>query len=531
MMPQEQHRNRRTRGLARIRFAQAAQLASGLALHFFRLLRFCRHELAAIAHSGSYLQAPLLPSETPLVRRGRVTNLMRYASSLCILATGCQIANKPAAQEIRLAERKGTPPPVRPVPSDAVDPAELLENARFTEQLKGWSSTGKANELVTVSSTESANALRVRGMTVQKLAPTALVPGKAYRLKFTACRLEKRDAEVAIKFRKPANQETFRTFAESVADDKPRAYSIEFTAPAYAAQVEVSFDPKGGALLLSSVSLQMRAPIPQTEPVSSWAGSFVPEGYALVFNDEFNGNSLNRRKWFTRFIYSSERLDRLNDENQRYADNDNQRVGNGILHLVAKRLRPMQPSSVNFESGMIRSDWTVRYGFFEARVKMPSALGVWAAFWLNSDVSEDGRLTHPPEIDFFEFVNNGKDDRVNAIHIGASSVPGHPDRFVYQHPRFNERNWNYVAPFNFNEGWHTVAGEWTPEDLTLYVDGLKIVTRTIKWQYADGSLAGPAHLLLNLAIGGQWAGRYGIDDAAFPQALAIDWIRVYQKLD
>jgi hypothetical protein len=35
---------------------------------------------------------------------------------------------------------------------------------------------------------------------------------------------------------------------------------------------------------------------------------------------------------------------------------------------------------------------------------------------------------------------------------------------------------------------------------------------------------------LNLAIGGQWAGRYGIDDSAFPQALAIDWVRVYQKL-
>lgn len=36
-------------------------------------------------------------------------------------------------------------------------------------------------------------------------------------------------------------------------------------------------------------------------------------------------------------------------------------------------------------------------------------------------------------------------------------------------------------------------------------------------------------MLLNLAIGGQWAGRHGIDDAAFPQGLEVDYVRVYQK--
>lgn len=41
--------------------------------------------------------------------------------------------------------------------------------------------------------------------------------------------------------------------------------------------------------------------------------------------------------------------------------------------------------------------------------------------------------------------------------------------------------------------------------------------------------AGYAHVLLNLAMGGQWAGRYGIDDSAFPQALEIDYVRVYQR--
>ena len=67
--------------------------------------------------------------------------------------------------------------------------------------------------------------------------------------------------------------------------------------------------------------------------------------------------------------------------------------------------------------------------------------------------------------------------------------------------------------------------------MSIYIDGLKVVTSTFQWKYADGSLAAPAHVLLNLAIGDGWAGRYGIDDSAFPQALAVDWVRVYQKTD
>jgi beta-glucanase (GH16 family) len=452
------------------------------------------------------------------------------ACALGGVAIACQVARKPAAQEIRLRETsKRIPPPVRPATSYAVDSTELLQNARYSEQLQGWLSARDSNELVPSQIRPGQACLRVNGDTVQKLAPTALLPGRSYRLKFTARLIEKGAASIAIKFRRPANNETVRTFSVPVASDKFQDYSLEFTAPAYTAQAELAIELDGTKLLLDSSSLQMRPALIQTEAVTSWGGSFVPPGYALVFNDEFNGTELNRRRWFTRFIYSSEKLDRLNDENQRYSDDGNHRVSGGILSLVAKRLKLARVSGINFESGMIRSDWTVRYGFFEARVKMPGALGVWPAFWLNSDIAENGRLTHPPEIDFFEFVNNGKDDKVNKIHFGFSSSPGQKDRFLYQSEHFVERYWDYVAPFNFNEGWHTIGSEWTPEAVTMYVDGLKIVSRTTQWKYKDGSDAGPAHLLFNLAVGGKWAGRYGIDDAAFPQSLAIDWVRVYQK--
>ena len=427
---------------------------------------------------------------------------------LTLMLCACQTARGAELGEIRLAERSKAPPPNLPPPAYVVDARELLP--------ADWS---KPEEQ------------RFNADTKLALGPATFKPGHSYRLSFTGRAVGDKPGFVSIKFREPAHQGTFRSFVQSVEPGKARSYALELTAPVYAALPELAIDAKGAQLVVQAASLRERAPLSNTEPVASWAASYVPPGYGLVFNDEFSGAALNRRKWFTRYIYASETLDRLNDENQRYADNDNHRVSGGILRLVAKREKLSKPSGLNYQSGMIRSDFTVRYGFFEARVKMPSGLGTWAAFWVNSDVSETGRLSHPPEIDFFEFVNNGKDDKVNKIHSAATRTPeGFVARFLYKNERFVEQHQDYRAPFDFDAAFHTVGAEWTPTDFSLYVDGLKIVTRTVEWKYKDGELAGPAHVLLNLAIGGQWAGRYGIDDAAFPQALAIDWVRVYQKL-
>lgn len=425
------------------------------------------------------------------------------ASAGCVLLalTACQIAKRPAPEE-RLAGVKTAPPvalPPKYQPSgDELAPSELRGEVRLLD-----------------------------GAAPFRWEPGKILPGHSYTLTFTA--QSRTPTAVAIKFREPKHNDSFRTYRVEVAGDKPKPYRLELTAPAYTERVELVAEAKPSELALGAVSLLERAPLLRTEPVSSWNGSYVPPGYALVFNDEFSGTKLNRDKWFTRYIYSSETLDRLNDENQRYADNGNHELAGGVLRLTARRSKLSRPTGVNYESGMIRSDFTFRYGFLEARVKMPGGLGVWPAFWLNSDVSDLGKLSHPPEIDIFEFVNNGKDDKVNGIHSAATKDPEAKTRFSYEHASFKQSIQTYQAPYDFSRGWHTIAAEWTPSELSVFVDGLKIYTRNFRWVYADGTPAGPAHVLLNLAIGGQWAGRYGIDDTAFPQSLAVDWVRVYQK--
>jgi hypothetical protein len=41
----------------------------------------------------------------------------------------------------------------------------------------------------------------------------------------------------------------------------------------------------------------------------------------------------------------------------------------------------------------------------------------------------------------------------------------------------------------------------------------------------------PFYLILNLAIGGGWGGKEGIDDTIFPQRFEIDYVRVYKHRD
>lgn len=433
----------------------------------------------------------------------------------CILAS-CEPQMKSAgAAPNTEGDEKASPAPAERAPevlvSRAADPPPVLPRRAYQSQRPPVFELGE---------------LRTGREVVRRLPPKTLSPKKSYRLTFRG--EAPGGGKLQVIFREPQDR-SFRTF-EVEAPSQGGVGLLEFDAPAFTERAELRLVPRRGELRVRDLKLVLIPAREQTEPIRSYQDSFVPRGYGLVFNDEFEGAALERSKWFTRYIYGSETLDRLGSEKQRYRDNDNHVVAGGVLKLVARKTTDSDPQGVHYESGVIRSDFTFHYGFLETRVKMPGGLGVFPAFWLNSDVSRTGRMEHPPEIDIFEFVNNGKDDTVDKIHIAASSPPGYTNRVLFSDRDFNRKHKTYRAPFHFNEGFHTIGCEWTPSAITTYVDGKPIVMTTFRWVYDEGELGGPAHVLLNLAIGGEWAGRYGIDDAAFPQALEVDWVRVYQRL-
>jgi beta-glucanase (GH16 family) len=287
-------------------------------------------------------------------------------------------------------------------------------------------------------------------------------------------------------------------------------------------------------------------------------GDFHPAEYTLVFEDEFAGNELDRTRWCTRYIYGGGAkpqiideecqypgegtADHLNDEKQRYVDFNMSGarmhvVSSGILNLRATKTGASEEAP--YEAGMIRSKRTffatadTSY-YFTTRVDLPNVRGTWPSFWLNSDRKPDGTTGWPPEIDIFEGALNEQEDTEFMLRMGSQiRSTGQTDsgrrEVTFSAPGFNLR-WNtYKAPYSLRDRWIEVGAEWTHRGVCYFVNGLKVMCENYRWAYEGGLQAAPAHMLLNLAIGGSWAGRHGIADEKFPTELRIDYVRVYAK--
>jgi beta-glucanase (GH16 family) len=281
---------------------------------------------------------------------------------------------------------------------------------------------------------------------------------------------------------------------------------------------------------------RLRSFLPAAALALVTSSTFIPakpahaSGWVITFEDDFSGTSLDRSKWFTRYIYNNGKMDHFNDEKERFRENGNHVFKDGILNLVAQKPTPKG----YYPSGMIRSRQTFRYGYFEARIKMPPGKGMWPAFWLNSDYDKNGKLSWPPEIDIMEYAANHKQEKPNMVHsnVAISKPNKQGGQWLYRDPDFNEKFHFYNAPEDMTKDWHVYGLLWDTDDtVTAFLDGKKLWQRTYRWVYKDGNEAGPAHILINLSVGGKWAGAGGIDNDAFPASLQVDYVRVCKRAE
>ncbi len=248
------------------------------------------------------------------------------------------------------------------------------------------------------------------------------------------------------------------------------------------------------------------------------------KGYQLVkdwdFVSKIRTTSALQAEFYPFYVYSNGTLNWLtgNNEWQRYRDFTN---GNHVFRAEGLALRAFlksgQPLAAgNIDSGMLRSRWIGQYGYYEVKMKVPPGLGLWPAFWLNP---QDQKW--PPEIDVVEIVNNGRDTTRNSFHM----VHG----VGRQDPTYSllDQWGSYRPPFDYKDDFHTFAVEWTPDRVRHFVDDKLVVDRPYKWLHNDYTDGGPAHVLLNLAVGGNWPGAPSA--STLPAELVVKHIRVWQK--
>jgi hypothetical protein len=236
-------------------------------------------------------------------------------------------------------------------------------------------------------------------------------------------------------------------------------------------------------------------------------------GYQLVWSDEFDGVEIDYSKWEHQVGDSW-----YNGELQSYtARPDNSLVENGNLVIIA---REEQYGPNNYTSARLRSlsKADFRYGRMEARIKLPTGQGIWPAFWMMPTYNVYGGWPNSGEIDILEAIN--QTNRIyGTIHFSNA-----------QHQHASSGGSYYAGGMNFADDFHVYAVEWEPNEIRWFVDDVMFFSEQ---NWTSGSNPYPApfneqfHFILNVAIGGDWAGPPD-ETTVFPQRMLVDWVRVYQ---
>ncbi len=251
---------------------------------------------------------------------------------------------------------------------------------------------------------------------------------------------------------------------------------------------------------------------------------FMPAGchrnsgdYVLVWQDEFDYSGLpDSNRWS--FDTAGNARGWGNKEAQYYTANrlENAMVKDGKLFITARK---EEYAGHKYTSARLRTkgkgDWL--YGKIAVRAKLPDGRGLWPAIWMLPTDWVYGGWPASGEIDIMENVGFDPDTIHAAIHTKA-----------YNHITGTQKHGKISIPDN-RTAFHVYSVEWDTARITVFVDDTPYFTYRKEGQgYEVWPFDRRFHLLLNVAVGGTWGGKYGIDDAIFPQSMVIDWVRVYR---
>lgn len=230
--------------------------------------------------------------------------------------------------------------------------------------------------------------------------------------------------------------------------------------------------------------------------------------WLLVWNDEFNGYSVNPSKW----QFEVGGWGWGNNELEYYTNGSNAEVENGMLIITAKK---EEMGNRDYTSARMKTQglFEVQYGKIEARLSVPLGNGLWPAFWMIGQ------------------------------NFGAVGWPRCGEIDIMEH--INTENMIYGTLHWYNNG-HASSGSWvfnpTPDSFHVY--SVEWDSSSIKWfqdgvQYHEVSIENnvnsteefhqPFFIILNLAVGGNWPGS---PDAStpFPAEYKVDYVRVFKPV-
>ena len=286
-------------------------------------------------------------------------------------------------------------------------------------------------------------------------------------------------------------------------------------------RVSIGYGMAATIALLTPGAALAQQPTEERAAASETIG--LPAGYTLVWSDEFDKpGAPDAKKW--RYDTSRNKEGWYNNELQYYAANrrENVRVegGNLVIEARKERLSSMPDyGGQEYSSGKLVTsgvaDW--QYGYFEIRAKLSCGKGMWPAIWM---LGTDGSTGWPAlgEIDIMEMVAWDPTTIHGTIHTKA-----------YNHVAHTQRGAKTTVADTCG-AFHTYQLDWNADRIIIGVDGHAYMRfdNDHKGNHDAWPFASPQYLILNVAVGG-WGGQQGVDAAAFPSKMEVDYVRVWQK--
>lgn len=258
------------------------------------------------------------------------------------------------------------------------------------------------------------------------------------------------------------------------------------------------------------------------------ASTATPDGppatgtWTLTWSDEFNlsnGSAPDPTKW----VSEQGGGGWGNNELQSYTNRPtNVQIQDGSLVITAQKETYTGSDGITraYTSARLKTQgiFSQQGGRFEARIKVPTGMGIWPAFWmLGNDLPSVGWPTCG-EIDIMEVVGKTPSVLYSTIHgPGYSGGSGIGSSMA-------------LPSGKLSDDYHVYAAEWEGTTIRFYFDGTLFATRTASelpggaaWVFDH-----PFFMILNLAVGGNWPGSPD-GTTTWPQRMYVDYVRVYKR--
>ena len=234
-----------------------------------------------------------------------------------------------------------------------------------------------------------------------------------------------------------------------------------------------------------------------------------------LWQDNFDGTGVDGSKW----SFDVGGSGWGNNELQYYTSGSNSRIENGSLVIEARKeaVSGREYTSTRLVSKG-KGDW--QYGRFEVRAKLPKGRGTWPAIWMLPSENAYGTWPASGEVDIMEHVGYDPENINFSIHTTA-----------FNHNR-NTQKTAVKKVAGAMDGFHTYRCDWTPYAIRGFVDDV------LYFEFINGNngftewpFNKKFHMILNVAVGGNWGGAQGVDNTIFPARMDIDYVKVFKMLD